>query len=111
MIRAGFSRSSFQEGTGEYNRLTTNAPWNLDYAVNMGPTPTGAIPANQIMLDQGFSTLTGAVAPCTTQNVLSAPSQCFAGVRLHLTDPNYRPAVSNQWNIAIQHQFGNSTTV
>ncbi|HKE25729.1 MAG TPA: TonB-dependent receptor [Bryobacteraceae bacterium] len=111
VIRAGFSRSSFQEGTGEYNRLTTNAPWNLDYAVNMGPTTTGGIPANQIMLDQGFSALNGAVAPCTTQNVLSAPAQCFAGVRLHLTDPNYRPAVSNQWNIAVQHQFGNATTV
>jgi len=111
VFRLGFSRSSFQEGTGEYNRLTTNAPWNLDYALNLGPTATGALPANQIFLDQGFTTLTGAVAPCTPQNVTSAPSQCFAGVRLHLTDPNYRPAVSNQWNFAIQHQFGNSTTV
>ena len=111
VFRAGFSRSSFQEGTGEYNRLTTNAPWNLDYAVNLGPTTTGAIPANQILLDQGFTTLNGAVAPCTLQNVTSAPAQCFHGVRLHLTDPNYRPAVSNQWNIAVQHQFGNSTTV
>jgi hypothetical protein len=111
VFRIGFSRSSFTEGTGEYNRLTTNAPWNLDYAVNLGPTSTGAIPANQILLDQGFTTLTGAVAPCTTQNVFSAPSQCFHGVRLHLTDPNYRPAISNQWNFAVQHQFGNSTTV
>jgi hypothetical protein len=111
VFRAGFSRSSFAEGTGEYNRLTTNSPWNLNYAVNSGPTATGAIPANQIMLDQGFTTLTGSVAPCTLQNVLSAPPQCFQGVRLHLTDPNYRPAVSNQWNFAIQHQFGNSTTV
>jgi Carboxypeptidase regulatory-like domain/TonB dependent receptor-like, beta-barrel len=111
VFRAGFSRSSFQEGTGEYNRLTTNAPWNLDYAVNMGPTPTGGIPAGQILLDQGFTTLNGAVAPCTLQNVLSAPPECFQGVRLHITDPDYRPAVSNQWNFAVQHQFGNATTV
>lgn len=111
VFRAGFSRSSFQEGTGEYNRLTTNAPWNLDYAVNMGPTSGGAIPSNQILLDQGFTTLAGQVAPCTTQNVLSAPPQCFHGVRVHMTDPDYRPAVSNQWNFTIQHQFGNATTV
>ncbi len=111
VFRVGFSRSSFQEGTGEYNRLTTNAPWNLDYAVNMGPTSTGAIAANQIQLDQGFTTLNSAVAPCTIQNVVSAPSQCFQGVRLHLTDPNYRPAISNQWNFTVQHQFGNATTV
>jgi hypothetical protein len=111
VIRAGFSRSSFSEGTGEYNRLTTNAPWNLDYAVNLGPNAAGGVPSNQIFLDQGFTTLNGSVAPCTVQNVTSAPSQCFHGVRLHLTDPNYRPAVSNQWNFALQHQFGNSTTV
>ncbi len=28
-----------------------------------------------------------------------------------MTDPNYRPAVSNQWNFSIQRQFGNATTV
>ena len=44
-------------------------------------------------------------------NVTSAPASCFAGIRVHLTDPNYRPAVSNQWNFSLQHQFGNSTTI
>ena len=44
-------------------------------------------------------------------NVTSAPKACFAGVRLHATDPNYRPAVSNQWNFAVQRQIGNSLTV
>ena len=32
-------------------------------------------------------------------------------MRLHATDPNYRPAVSNQWNVSLQRQFGNSLTV
>jgi hypothetical protein len=27
-----------------------------------------------------------------------------------MQDPNYRPAVSNQWNLSIQRQFGNATT-
>ncbi len=102
MIRAAFGRTSFQEGTGEYNRLATNAPWNVDLVGQWGATNTaGAIPANQITLDQGFGAL-GSATGCTVANVTSAPAACFAGVRIHATDPNYRPAVSNQWNITIQ---------
>src|SRR5579871_4698213 len=111
VVRAAFSRSSFQEGTGEFNRLATNAPWNNDLVGQWGGLGTnGAIPANQVTLDQGFSALGAAGAPCTVANVLSAPASCFAGVRLHATDPNYRPAVSNQWSLTVQRQFGNSLT-
>jgi hypothetical protein len=111
VIRAAFSRSSFQEGTGEYNRLATNAPWNVDLVSQPTVGVNGAIPANQITLDQGFAALGSAGAACTVANVASAPASCFAGVRLHLQDPNYRPAVSNQWNFSIQRQFGKSTTL
>jgi hypothetical protein len=111
VVRAAFSRSSFQEGTGEYNRLATNAPWNTDLVGQWGGVGTnGAIPANQITLDQGFAALGAAGPACTVSNVLSAPASCFAGVRLHATDPNYRPAVSNQWNLSIQRQVHNSFT-
>ena len=44
-------------------------------------------------------------------NVTSAPAACFAGVRIHATDPNYRPAVSNQWNITVQREIIKSLTV
>ena len=65
VIRAAFSRSSFQEGTGEYNRLATNAPWNVDLVGQWGATnANGAIPANQVTLDQGFGAL-GATGGCT----------------------------------------------
>ncbi len=113
VIRAAFSRSSFQEGTGEYNRLATNAPWNNDLAVQLSPGTNGAIPANQVYLDQGFAGLFAAQTgePCNLQTVTSAPASCFAGVRLHIQDPNYRPAISNQWNLSVQRQFGSSTTV
>ena len=111
VVRAAFSRSSFQEGTGEFNRLATNAPWNVDLVGQWGASNTnGGIPANQITLDQGFGAL-GATAGCTVANVTSAPKSCFAGVRIHATDPNYRPAVSNQWNFTIQRQVINSLTV
>lgn len=113
VIRAAFSRSSFQEGTGEYNRLATNAPWNLDLSVSPTTLPNGAVPANQVYLDQGFAGLFAAQTgvPCNTSTVTSAPASCFAGVTLHMTDPNYRPAVSNQWNFTVQRQFGSSTTL
>jgi hypothetical protein len=108
VFRAALSRSSFQEGTGEYNRLATNAPWNADLSGNWNGT--NGIPANQVTLDQGFAGL-GASGGCTVANVTSAPAACFAGVRVHLTDPNYRPAVSNQWNLSVQRQFGSATTL
>jgi hypothetical protein len=111
VIRAAFSRSSFQEGTGEYNRLATNAPWNIDLVNQPTAGVNGAIPSDQVTLDQGFAGLGSSGAGCTTANVTSAPAACFAGIRVHLTDPNYRPAVSNQWNFTIQHQFGASTVL
>ncbi len=115
VVRAAFSRSSFQEGTGEYNRLATNAPWNND----VSDTPTvvsntnGAIPANQVYLDNGFNGLFASQTgvPCTTSTVTSAPASCFKGTTIHMTDPNYRPATSNQWNFTIQRQLTNSTTI
>jgi len=111
VIRAAFSRSSFQEGTGEYNRLATNAPWNIDLVNQPIAGVNGAIPADQVTLDQGFAGLGSASSVCTTANVTSAPASCFSGIRVHITDPNYRPAVSNQWNVSLQHQFGSSTTI
>jgi hypothetical protein len=110
VVRAAFSRSSFEEGTGEYNRLATNAPWNVDLVGQWGATNSeGGIPANQITLDQGFGAL-GSTGGCTVANVTSAPAACFAGVRIHATDPNYRPAVSNQWNVTVQREVLKSLT-
>jgi hypothetical protein len=111
VLRAAFSRTSFEEGTGEFNRLATNAPWNVDLVGNWGGVgANGAIPANQVTLDQGFGAL-GSSSGCTVQNVTSAPAACFAGVRIHATDPNYRPAVSNGWNVTLQRQLTNTLTL
>ncbi len=63
VVRAAFSRSSFNEGTGEFNRLATNAPWNNDLVGQWGGVGTnGGIPANQLTLDQGFAALGAAGA-------------------------------------------------
>src|SRR5207237_2025056 len=69
VVRAAFSRSSFQEGTGEFNRLPTNAPWNVDLVGQWGGVgANGGIPANQVTLDQGFGALR-VTSRCTVQNV------------------------------------------
>lgn len=115
VLRAAFSRSSFQEGTGEYNRLATNAPWNNDvnFQTTASQSTLGAIPSNQVFLDQGFAGLFASQTgvPCTPATVTSAPASCFAHATIHMTDPNYRPATSNQWNFTIQRQIGASTTI
>jgi len=36
---------------------------------------------------------------------------CFAGAILNLWDPNVQPALDDQWNLTIQHQFWKDTTV
>ncbi len=90
VLRAAFSRSSFVEGTGKFNRLATNAPWNVDLVGQWGGTgANGGIPANQVTLDQGFAAL-GATSGCTVANVTSAPASCFGGVRLHATIVSHR---------------------
>jgi len=58
-------------------------------------------------LDQGYSTFSSACTPA--QFVALAPN-CISGVQAHATDPNLRPAVDQQWNVVVQHQFrGNAT--
>jgi hypothetical protein len=92
VIRAAYSLSSYLEGTGTNLRPTINPPFadehDAHYSSDTFPGST---------LDQGF-------LPFDTSNV-------FAGATLRVWDPNVRPAVSNQWNLTLQHQFGNSTTL
>ncbi|MBV9296851.1 MAG: hypothetical protein JO145_14865, partial [Acidobacteriaceae bacterium] len=61
-------------------------------------------------LSNGFNFSTSGT-PCTPQTIGTYPASCFAGVTIFTWDPNDRPAVSNQWNFTIQHQFGDSTTL
>ena len=102
VVRAAFSRSSFQEGTGEFNRLATNAPWNVDLVGQWGGVGTQRreFPPTRSRSTRASRHWAPPARPAHLHNVTSAPASCFAGVRLHATDPNYRPAVSNQWNLS-----------
>jgi Carboxypeptidase regulatory-like domain/TonB dependent receptor len=104
VVRAAFGMSNFGESTGTGNLLFQNPPFTIAHNItNVGanlPTST---------LDQGFSGFPA--SSCTPQAAAASSPQCFSGATIHLFDRNFRPAVSRQWNLTIQHQFGNSTTV
>ncbi len=94
VIRGAWTVSNFLEGTGTNLRLTLNPPFGSENNVNYVTGQPGST------LAQGF-TIFGATTPGNIN---------YSGVSLRLWDPNFRPAVSDQWNFSIQHQFGNALT-
>lgn len=105
VFRAAYGISNFAESTGTNNLLFQNPPFTIPH--NVTYLTTQALPATT--LDQGFSSFP--TAACTPAAALASAPACFQSSTLHAFDPNFRPAVSQQWNVSIQHQFGRSTTL
>jgi hypothetical protein len=104
VIRAAYGVSNFAESNGVNNLLTQNPPFETAHNVTFAPTT--ALPVST--LDQGF---VGFPAGCTLALAVAFDPVCFQGVNIHAFDVNLRPAVHYQWNLSIQRQFGNATTV
>ncbi len=94
VFRGAYTLSNFLEGTGTNLRLTLNPPFGSEHNVNYTPGNPSST------LAQGY-TIFGADNPSNIN---------YSGTSIRLWSPNFRPAVSNQWNFSIQHQFGNSLT-
>jgi hypothetical protein len=110
VVRAAFGVSNFTESNGVNNLLTQNPPFETAHNVTFDPIATD-VPGST--LDQGF---VGFPTGCTlalaeTFPTPPAPNPCFSGVNIHAFDVNLRPAVHYQWNLSLQRQFGNATTV
>lgn len=95
VIRAGYAVSSYTEGAGANEELTQNPPFFGAAQSLIGGT-------GQNNLAAGFGPT---VPPCKAIDLA-----CYAGIRLRVTDPNFQPALVQQWNLTIQHQFSNSLT-
>src|SRR6202034_199348 len=108
VVRASFGVSSYLEGTGTNLRLTRNPPWQTGHLVTYSSASDLVLPPTT--LDQGFAGFSSAGA-CTPAAAQASSPACFAGATIFTWDPNDRPAVANQWNVSVQHQFGNSTTL
>jgi hypothetical protein len=104
VFRAAYGISTYMEGNGVNNLAVVNPP----YVVNREANNTG-LSLPPFTLDQGYSAFPS--APCTAAALLAFSPDCLASTTIHLTNPNLQPAVDQQWNFTVQHQFGNSTTV
>ena len=91
VIRAGYAISNFFEGGGTNEQLTMNPPLGIYAQGNAGGT-----------LAAGYGNLQ--VCP-------AVDFTCYSGKRVRVTDQNFMPAISQQWNLTLQHQLTNSVTM
>jgi Carboxypeptidase regulatory-like domain len=92
VIRGAYSISSYLEGTGTNLRLPINPPFT---------------PAETLAQYNNVQT-----PPTTTDDGLApvgAASDPFAGALVRVWDPHVQPAITQQWNGTVQHQFGTNT--
>jgi hypothetical protein len=92
VVRGAYGVSSYLEGTGNNLRLPMNPPFSspefeTDYF-------TSNLPATR-----------------TGQGLLPPTGDPFQNAIIRLWDANIRPAISQQWNLSVEHQFGRSTTL
>jgi len=104
VFRAAYGISTFMEANGVNNLPYQNPPFIQAHEV---------IYFNQALpnttLDQGFSGFPA--APCTAALLQALSPICIQGATLHLTNPKLQPAVDQQWNLTIQRQLGQRTSV
>ena len=93
VVRGAYTVSSYLEGTGTNLRLPLNPPNNTEFN-----TVYDSLSYPASTLDQGLT-------------VLQSPTDPFANAVIRLWDPNIKPAIVQQWNFSVEHQFGNSTTL
>ncbi len=92
VVRGAFSISSYLEGTGTNLRLPINPPFS---------------PAEFLQQFNGTQ-----VVHTSEQGLVPPPSgDPFAKALIRVWDPDVQPAITDQWNLTIQHQFTNSTTL
>ena len=101
VVRGAFTISSYLEGTGTNLRLTLNPPFT---PAEINALYNGvALPAHKF--DRWHCGFAASAASC------AAPAYaCYAQAFLRVWDPNVQPAIADQWNLTIQHQFGDNTT-
>ncbi|MFL6303742.1 MAG: carboxypeptidase regulatory-like domain-containing protein [Candidatus Sulfotelmatobacter sp.] len=101
VIRGAFTISSYLEGTGTNLRLTLNPPFTP--AETNATTSAGApLP----LTDATAGIATGASAASCDPPAYACYSQAF----LRVWDPSVQPAIADQWNVTVQHQFLGNTT-
>jgi hypothetical protein len=104
VVRAAYGISSFMEANGVNNLPYQNPPFVQGHEVNFFGQ---ALP--NTTLSQGFSGFPASA--CTVAALQALSPACIQGATLHLTNPNLRPAMDQQWNLSIQRQLGKNTAI
>jgi hypothetical protein len=105
VVRGAFTISDYLEGTGTNLRLPINPPFN-------GGAAAGGEFQTQYLLQPlpGTTASQGIIAPPPAG--LACPNfSCFAGSIFRLWDKNVQPAIDDQWNLTVQHQLNQTTTL
>jgi hypothetical protein len=101
VLRGAFTISDYLEGTGTNLRLPINPPFKAPEFQTQY--------LNQSL--PGSTASDGIIAPATTPGTSCPNYSCFNGALLRVWDQNVQPALSDQWNLTAQRQFGGTTTL
>jgi Carboxypeptidase regulatory-like domain len=101
VIRGAFTISSYLEGTGTNLRLTLNPPFT---PAEINANYSGAALPSQ-------DTSTGIVGAGSNPSCDAPAYACYSGALLRIWDPKVQPAIADQWNFTVQHQFAGNTTL
>jgi hypothetical protein len=103
VLRGAYTISTYMEGNGVSNMAIVNPPNAV--MVDNKASATALLP--DTTLDQGYTPFSAA---CTAAQLLALSPQCVTGKVTHATDQNLQPAVNQQWNLTVQHQFKTNLT-
>jgi hypothetical protein len=106
VVRGAYDISSYMEGNGLNNMAVVNPPRVIMHdELNNQASAGYDYPVST--LDQGYTTFGAA---CTAAQLQAYAPNCIKGVTTHATNINLQPAVDQQWNLVVEHQFpGNMT--
>ena len=110
VIRGAYDISSYMEGNGISNMAVINPPNSI--LINQTNTAGSNLLYPQYTLTNGYAPYQNA---CTAAQLVAAgtsgtASPCLTGAVTHATDKNLRPAMNQQWNLTVQHQFHSNLT-
>jgi Carboxypeptidase regulatory-like domain len=97
VVRGAYGISSYREGGGANEELQMNLPYGT---ITQGSPATTGVQA----LNSSFA-WPGLPANCVQPNF-----SCYAGSRIRVYPPTFRPALIQQWNLTIQHRLTNTLT-
>jgi hypothetical protein len=104
VLRGAYDISSYMEGNGVNNMAVVNPP-NVELHNEINNSGAG-LQYPVTTLDQGYTPFSAA---CTPTQLMSFAAACFASGQAHATNPHLQPAVDQQWNLVVEHQFRANT--